>query len=524
MNKQNSFTKSVFPFLLMMVIIGISCKKYIYQAPITSTYGSEFWTSQTSVEQASLAMYGQLRADLRQDRSFFVFGDLTSGVFSAPYPGWWNYSTISANNPYGVRSFNFSYVPYLQGSLQNWSRFYQLIAQTNLILQNVPKMSPSLFESKDVQNSYIGEALFMRAYCYFYMIRVWGDPVYVTKLYNDVDYGKIPPVARTAESIVLDSCILDLKTAAGYLNYVGGDPSKVLRANKGTVYSLLAHIYAWRHDYANTHLACQEVINNGGYSLEPMPSYTNIWKGQSSSENIWELSMKFDPNDPNFSNQNSWAEAQFDFFGNTFLKGPIVDNVGLNDSWVIPAGGFVDQNYDTTNDARFHQTLSLVNASGSAGQGYLLTKYSNFLYQTPGIVAHTGINPYINNNLVLFRLSDIFLLDAEALASTGDLVGAKNELAKTEGRAGISSYNNPTTVNDMVKEVLIERGRELIGEGQWFYDLIRTNDTQHFLEGAGYQADRVTDANKGYYWPLDMATLFPEDYLLTQNPYWAVNK
>jgi hypothetical protein len=121
-------------------------------------------------------------------------------------------------------------------------------------------------------------------------------------------------------------------------------------------------------------------------------------------------------------------------------------------------------------------------------------------------------------------LSDIILLDAEALASTGDLEGARANLAKTEDRAGITSYQNPANQYDMLDEVVMERGRELIGEGQWFYDLIRTEPTQQWLEYIGYPADRVTPESKGYYWPLNMGTLFPQDNLLTQNPWWATHK
>ena len=76
----------------------------------------------------------------------------------------------------------------------------------------------------------------------------------------------------------------------------------------------------------------------------------------------------------------------------------------------------------------------------------------------------------------------------------------------------------------MLDEVVMERGRELIGEGQWFYDLIRTEPTQQWLEYIGYPSDRVNATNKGYYWPLDMGTLFPQDNLLTQNPWWATHK
>ncbi|MCC6290376.1 MAG: RagB/SusD family nutrient uptake outer membrane protein, partial [Chitinophagaceae bacterium] len=431
-------------FVLLMTGFT-SCKKYIYQEPINSTYSEKFWTSATSVEQAENAMYVQLRNCLQQDASFFINGDLVSGSFESPD---WNYATLKASSS---PAFNFSYVPYLENSLQNWSRFYKLIAQANIILKNVNGMSTSIFPSEDAKKAYLAEALFMRAFTYFYVIRIWGDPVYVTEVYDDVDYGNIPPVARTPEAQVLDSCIADLKVAAASLPFAGGDLSKVLRANKGTVYALLAHIYAWKHDYANAHLACQEVINNGSYVLEPMDTYTNIWKGQSSNENIWELATKAIGSNTN--------EADFGFFA-TFLRGSMVDNI-KGDCWISPAGGFVDQFYSATDDKRYEKILTAAAASGNTDEGYLLTKYANFQYKSPD----TKTTPFIDNNLVIFRLSDIILLDAEARAFTGDFDGAKQMLALTEDRAGITSYQDVSSEYEIADEVVMERGRELIGEG-----------------------------------------------------------
>ena len=497
------------PCLIVLALIGSSCKKYIDQEPITSTYGAEFWKSRQAANQATLAMYHLLRSSFRMDQSYFVNGDLTAGVFQVFYDVQWNLAPVGTHNPWGG-NYDFSYVPYLEASLQNWSRFYQVIAQCNLVIENVPKMDDALFASVEEKNSFIGEALFIKAYTYFYLTRVWGDPVYVNRTYDDVDYGKIPPLARTPEAQVLDSCIADLKIASGYLKYVGGSPEQSTRANKGAVYSLLAHIYAWKHDYDNAHLACVEVIDKGGYLLEPIASYNNIWKGKSSSENILEISMKYQQSDA--------GESSFDFFG-IFLKGTIVDNrKGV--AWIANVGGTVEVLFDTTNDARAKQVLRLVAAGGGSPQGYMLMKYTNFNYITP----ETKSSPYLDNNLVLFRLADIILLDAEALASKGDLAGAAKRLAQTEDRAGISNYKSITSQYDMLDEVVMERGRELIGEGQWFYDLIRTNETQGWLEWVGYQSDRVTPDQKGYYWPLDMTTLFPQDNLLTQNPYWATHK
>jgi hypothetical protein len=490
-----------------------SCQKYLHEAPINSTYGAKFWTSQTSVEQATTAMYGQFRSCVRNSNAHFINGDLAAGTFF-PNTNQWNLASMKASyNP----PFNFSYVPYYESVLQNWSRFYQLIAQANLVLRNVPAMPASDFTAESVRSGYIAEALFMRAYAYFYMIRIWGDPVYVTSTYDNVDYGNIPPLPRTPESAVLDSCLRDLKNAAASMSFSGGDPTKAIRANKGSAYALIAHIYAWKHEYDSAHAYCSRVISGGGYSLEAMSSYTNIWNGQSSGESIFELPMTYNYSDPNFTSQNDWAEAQFSFFG-TFLKGPLTGNQNST-CWIAPQGGILDQIFDTA-DARYHAIFQSVPASGGDQAGHMLLKYANFLYQQPD----TKTLPYLNNDLVLLRLSDIYLLDAEALANLGDLGGAATDLAMTEDRAGISSYQNPTNQYDMLDEVVMERGRELVGEGQWYYDLIRTEATQGWLEYVGYQSARVTATSKGYYWPLDMGTLFPQDNLLVQNPWWASHK
>jgi hypothetical protein len=502
--KKYSLVKYFLP-VIIIAIFNSSCKKYLDAGPITSTYGDKFWTSKTSVEQATAAMYQQLRGCFRDDgisynsRSYFIFGDLTAGIFVSKD---WNYASITQNG-----QWKFSYVPYLEGGLKNWSRFYQLIAQANLVLERVPAMPVSLFNNDPkIKNSYIAEALFMRAFTYFYITRVWGDPVYVNKTFNNVDYGNIPPVPRTPESTVLDSCITDLKKAAGYLVFPGGDPGKTIRANAGTVYALLAHIYAWKHDYVNAHSACQQVINNGGYNLETADNYTNIWAGQSSSESIFELPMTFNANG---------SEQNFDFFG-TFLKDDYVDGKNSH-CWVASNPYLTDSLFNSGNvDKRFKNILTHVNASGGDDDGYLLLKYGGFKYQT----AATKFNPYINNDLVVFRLADIILLDAEAMAMQGNITGAVASLNVIKERAGIADYSGPTDQYSLVNEIFKERGRELIGEGQWFYDMIRTEPLIHGLEDLlGYSGDRV--AQKGYYWPLDMSVLFKTDPALTQNPYWA---
>lgn len=515
--------------MLACLALGMaSCKKYIDKGPIDSTYGSEFWTSQASVEQAALSMYGQFRTCIRSSNAFFTNGDYVAGIFSSTA---WNYVPLTQNYLFDFPTATADYL----GDLTDWTRYYTLIAQCNLILQQVPQMPlAELSNDTTVRNGYIGEALFMRALAYFFIVRNWGDPVYVTRTYDQVDYGNIPPVARSKEADILDSCLVDLQHSVGYFSFTGGNPSLTYRANKGSIYALMAHIYAWMHDYKDAHLACAQVIQNGGYSLEPAATYTNLWKGQMSSENIMEVAMLYNPNDPQFltsaaanlaigypNTYSAWTEGQLNFFS-IFLKDSLDDQL-TNTAWIADETQtdtlFQVDATGASPDIRFNNILKHVNATGGDPKGYLLMKYTNFAYQNPGQQS----NAYVSNNVDLFRLSDILLLDAESQTMTGNGAAAVAEMNQIRERAGIADYTGPTDQVDLVDAIFLERTRELIGEGQTFFDIIRTEPVLHLLEnGLGYPPARV--AGKGYYWPLDLGTLFSLDPLLTQNPWWSGNK
>jgi len=524
-------------FLIAMAMLNSGCRKYLYQGPIGSTYDIIFWSTPAGPEQAVLVMYGQLRANLRNNFSWdgcaahFVNGDLTAGTFVPSSESFLSYAIKPPTAEYrGYKGipYYFNYVPYWQPILMNCSRYYKLIAQANLILKKAPQMPSYFFVNEETRKKFIAEALFMRSYAYFYMIRIWGDPVFADKFYEDIDYGNIPPKPRTAESVVLDSCLKDLKQAAIYFPQQDTAITSI-RANGATNAALIAHIYAWKHQYDSAHVYCQKVINLNRYSLESMSNYSNLWTGSGSKENIFEIAMLNNLNDPNFKpgNESEWGEAKFACFA-TFLKGSAVADEKTS-CWMVPLRGVVT-NYlfvDTINDARYKKLFVYTPAGDKDSAGYMLLKYTNFHYQD----STKSILPYFDNNLVLLRLSDIYLLDAEALTMMGDYVNANLALSKTEIRAGINSYKKATTKLDLLNEIVAERGREFIGEGSWYYDLIRTESLiqgisgvgSGWLEKVGYGVDRTNPLTKGYYWPLDMTTLFPQDNLLTQNPYFIDN-
>ncbi|MGH2643122.1 MAG: RagB/SusD family nutrient uptake outer membrane protein [Chitinophagaceae bacterium] len=481
------------------VMLQYSCKKYINAGPIDQTYDANFWTNQNSVEEAVAGAYVNLRTAIENGANYFVFGDLTSDEITTTA---WNLATVIPGS-----NKDYNYVPYYEHSLKNWSDFYVTINQCNLILARATQMPLSDFGGDStVRNSYLGEAYFIRAFSYFYMVRAWSDPVVYNQLLTNP--SSVPLLKRSPDSTVLRLCIGDVQSAINYLSWTTPDNAGPVRAGKGAALALLAHIYAWQKDYTDAAAACDQIIQSGNYSLETAPNYLNIWAG-GDPESIFELNMLFTQN---------VSETSGSFFGK-FLEPPYVNTNARSSAYytVNNDQDFYDLygGYNTTNDAdtaldiRFQQCFGMSN-----NNNLLLLKYNNVKYTNP---AQPSQGFYCNNNLVIFRLADIILLDAEANAYLGNSAKAISLVNQIRERANVPDYD--PSDGDLYKFVIDERARELFGEGWHYYDLIRSG----FLSQEIPQISPSRIAQQGYAWPLDLSSLKPADPLLNQTTWWAIH-
>jgi len=471
----------------LLLALG-ACEKYLNLAPENSTYDGVFWTDAANISRAKAGAYSMLRNALRADRSFFIFGDLAAGNFRVG-GDYWNYNSLVKSG-----GFTFSYAPYLEASLWNWTRFYQVINQCNLTIEKTSEIPEGEFSGGLAdKNRHIAETRFVRAFVNFYMQRVWGDILLVRESYSDPQ--NIPPIARAPQEETLAFCIADLNHAIEHLDNSG---SKAV-ASKGAAQALLAHVYAWQHDYAKAEQLANDVIN-AGYSLESMQDYRKIWAG-ASKETIFEINMLYSTSGSEFS-QN---------FFNAFLTAPTVRGKSSGSAWYLDPD--MVQDYFAESEARFD---SISRQPGSDPSAKLLRKYDNVNYYLPNNTRTYAVS----NNLVVLRLADIQLLRAEAYFKNGKEALALNDLNTIRQRAGLP--NVQVSGDDLFIEIFRERRRELIGEGCTQFDLIRMELLDKLAEYSDhYSAVRI--ANQGYHWPLNMRDLLPQNELLTQNPWWKNN-
>jgi len=134
-------------------------------------------------------------------------------------------------------------------------------------------------------------------------------------------------------------------------------------------------------------------------------------------------------------------------------------------------------------------------------------------------------------NFYIFRLADILLIKAEALAHTGDLTGAMTLVNKVRTRVSLANVAAATSQDDAINKILKERFVELAFEGQRWFDLKREGKSIEILSQQTYPVfDPVTQTStptlmpyvnnittKDLLWPVPQSAI-DNNVNLSQNP------
>ncbi len=279
-----------------------------------------------------------------------------------------------------------------------WSEVYTVINICNTLIKNAPMVREydSDFTEEHLKQ-YLAEAKTIRAFCYFTLVRAFNDVPYVEEPYLD-DTRTYEVAQSTCESI-LDTLITDLKSIEDFavkeypdnIDYTKG------RVTQKAVWALLADMYLWLNDYENCIAYCDKILASRDNPLTLLPSsnFSNaVFYSGNSDESIWEL--QFDNN-----TQNGAVRT---FYGGTDVNA------------LLSA-------YDLSAGSDFFGGLDLRHVQGYVGDGLYAIKN-----MWPIVVRRIMKTPIFgygdgSNNWIIYRLPDVYLMKAEALAEIG---GAAN--------------------------------------------------------------------------------------------------
>lgn len=435
-------------FLLLGLV---SCKDFLDEKPSNST------DSKTSIQtpaDAKVMINGLMRnmtSSSYYGRNFIMYGDAKGGDLTVFMQGrgldpLYTFAHDATTNNYG--GF--------------WSQIYVCILQTNNLLENIARIESQAPNAEF--NTYKGQALTARALMYFDLVRIYG------KSYNDSksSYGvpnittTLPASAQPLRASVEDNykqILDDLKAAApllpktktnGFLNYYAN-------------LAIQARVYLNMGDNVNALKAAQEIISaTAVYTLYSNANWVNSWRGQFGTESIFELGV--------FPNEGDLLKSALGLYLRRAKDGS-PDALGF----FMASTPFLAKLGQDAADVRWGMMSYDETSNTRMGACY---KYSG----SPIDLKGDGKATATAVNIKVIRLSEVYLIAAEAALPTDKnlAVGYLNAIRKRSPNLAPADISNITT--DMILE---ERSKELFGEGQRFFDMMRLNKTIAFDDAFG---------------------------------------
>jgi hypothetical protein len=455
-------------WIILLISLMPGCRKFIeVPLPGTEIFPKDVYDSDITATSAVTSIYGHmifnngLASGNTQSITFLcaLSADELENYSSGTIPREFYENSINVNNTAIETAF--------------WDEAYKYIFEANAVLEGLDN---SVGVSTATKVRLQGEALFIRAFCHFQLVNLFGDVPYLTT--TDYQTNIVKP--RTSRSLVYQQVVEDLLAAQSKLDTQYVTVERV-RPNKWAATALLARVYLYTGNWTAAEAQATAVINQSGvYSLD---SLNGVFV-KNSREAIWQLM----PN--NTEGFNTWEGK------NLILN--TAPSIGESNSTVLTR--HLLEAFEVGDRRRTIWVDSVATDNGST------VYYFPYKYKVQN---GTALKEY---SMVL-RLAEQHLIRAEARARLGNINGAKEDLNVIRQRAELPSTTANSSIT-LLTAVSHERQVELFTEwGHRWLDLKRTGKANAILSIVKTSRWQATDTL--YPIPQNERSQNPN---LTQNP------
>lgn len=351
-----------------------------------------------------------------------------------------------------------------------WKWMYAGIGRANYIVEFQDQVE---FDRKP---ELLAENLFLRSFYYFNLVKFFGDVPLIVDGRISVEGAQ--SIGRTPKAEVYEQIEQDLKTAAISLPWEQVQPG---RATKGAALALLGKVYLYQKEYDLAADVFDQVIKSNRYRLVEDFGTIFLNSNENNEESVFEIQYSIGVEGANYG-QLEYSEGNVAagfmsprFTGNSENWGPYDDG----NTFSTPDEEFYKL-YDT-DDTRLEATFFDIEAFAEQMPGLTFDKrneytgYYNFKYM---VYKEANLpDPRIThgNNYRAIRYADVLLMAAEANSQATAPKGDPQELLdQVRDRAfGDEDHRVPATLENIWQE----RRLELAGEGDRFFDQVRTGKT-----------------------------------------------
>ncbi|SHE52378.1 SusD family protein [Mariniphaga anaerophila] len=479
--KTNRIYKILAVLALPMLLLTVSCEDVLEKEPITSIAVENTYKTEADMISAVNSVYDVLQwQSLNGSHCFpLIFQGIRSDDLHSQQANFW---------ALGADFDNFSTIlPHNASVLQVWNKWYQGVSRANTALHIYETFE---FTTPGLRERLEGEAKFLRALCYFELVRLFGGVPLLTEAITSTDQELFLPRAST--SAIYDQILQDCSQASSLLPKMGSEEQG--RATAGAALALEAKANLYNGNWSEVVRLCEEIMGHG-YDLETNFADNFELDNEFGIESIFEINYVdglvaggFETGGVNQQEGSGawqmmfmWLSGKYTSWGNFIPRQSLIA---------------IYDEADTRLDATFIVPGTVLNSPGLAAVGWdpapdFTLAVGSSAYCRKYFLDWEEVDALLSvqqspKNEKIIRYADVLLMHAEASAMGGGGNGQASLDAIRE-RAGLGSI--PLTLEN----VKSERRKELATEG-WnrFTDLVRWGDaaSNPVLIEKGFKAGR----------------------------------
>ena len=406
-----------------------------------------------------------------------------------------------------------------------WDQGYLGVSRCNYAVWGIEN-APEGAITDEQKNQLLCEAKALRGFYYLYLTNMFGDiPFYFKPVLTMEDQDEISKLGRMPARETRDSVIIDLLDIAPLAPQTRTSDNQGARAGAALAYMVIAKCAMWNAvddpSYWDTALEALEAIESIYQDFSQYDyQYNVLFRNKNTPESIFEV-------------QHMYQQGGIEYYSNLaprciptpmqiidekpYFDGVLIEELGINanvNTVIRPNAYFVAQQSRGSRDIRANVNM----AWGYGGKDFKnATETKPYLgpkFWCPNIQYNMD-----GNNYKVFRYADAILMKAECLHAKNDFANALVYLNKTRTRAGLTAFTDESP-QGIIDEIMIERAKELFGEFQRKFDLVRWGVfSDKVKETTDYAPVRKAILPCHRYYPIPDSEVAKSKYILDNKEY-----
>lgn len=404
------------------------------------------WADESDATAAMYGVYNEMRFAFSE--AYIFWGEYRSGLWGRGLATNATYSDPFTNELNSTHAH------------ANWQNLYTTINDCNLILKYTPNIS---FVDEVDKNKVLANALFVRAFCYYWIGRVWGDAPVLVNGFESGEQEDLYPSREPADR-VFEQVRVDLEAANSLMPESVTDRNL---ASKAAISLLQADYYLWMAKVrgggdAALNLAKQAVdavVNNSNYTL--MTDFSNVFSNKLNQEIVFAWSYVMDEYTGGYPADHL---VPLQYISAQYVENPI--KVGSHQQWIFLTDEYKDFLSENADDQRTNVSFETFFDAPKDATFQWINKYAGSWQNQTRV---------FDADILVYRYADALLMSAEIENALGNSILAVERLNAVAERAyGVAGfYPNGLPTQQVDRAILDERKKEFVSEGKIWWDLIR---------------------------------------------------